>query len=86
MKYILYPDYFDPRNTRKYGRRISKPSRKLFDGNDLREILKSLNVHFSERTGNYPRVPWRESLIFEVESEVKKGTLLKMIERKITQS
>ncbi|MCL4342767.1 MAG: hypothetical protein M1267_02795 [Candidatus Thermoplasmatota archaeon] len=86
MKYVLYPDYFDPRNTRKYGRRISKPSRKLIDGNDLREILKSLNIHFSERTGKYPRTPWRESFIFEVESEVKKGTLLKMIERKIAQS
>ena len=49
----------------------------------LEEILRSLNIKYDSREGFYPRVPWKKCTIYDIESSVRKSTLLKMVEKKL---
>lgn len=85
MKIILFPEYFDPKVTRRLGRRIKKIPVKSYDSEVLRQILRELNLRYSERSARYPRMPWKESSIFEIDADVGKSTVIKMVERKLEQ-
>jgi signal recognition particle subunit SRP19 len=41
-------------------------------------------VKYEVREGHYPRVPWENSRIFFVETDLKKSSLLKIIERRLS--
>ncbi|MCL4314326.1 MAG: signal recognition particle [Candidatus Thermoplasmatota archaeon] len=85
MKIILFPEYFDPKITRKMGRRIKKVSIKTYDPEVLRQIFRDMNIRFTERSARYPRTPWKQSSIFEIDADVGKSTVIKMVERKLEQ-
>ncbi|MCL4327942.1 MAG: signal recognition particle [Candidatus Thermoplasmatota archaeon] len=83
MKITIYSEYFDPKLSRSRGRRISKESAQKFSTPALDEILRSLNVKYDSKEGFYPRVPWKKCTIYDIESSVRKSTLLKMVEKKL---
>jgi signal recognition particle subunit SEC65 len=83
MTLTLYSQYFNPKLSKSKGRRISTEAAKQFSDEKLVEILRTLNFHYESRDGKYPRVPWEPSKIYTVEANVKKSTLLELIERKL---
>ena len=84
MKITLYSAYFNPTLTRRQGRRIYTSASKNFDDKKLQEILRSLQVKFDAREGRYPRATWLPSMIYDIESDMHKTTLIKTIERKLS--
>ena len=83
MKITLYSAYFDPSIPRRLGRRIALNPAKNFSDKRLQEILQSMQVKFDPRPGRYPRIPWKDGMIYDVEAEIHKTTLIKAIERKL---
>lgn len=83
MKCTLYTHYFNPELTRKYGRRIALESAKNFTEEKLEKILHELKLGFDKKEAGYSRVPWQKGKLYVVESNVKKSTLLKIIERRL---
>ncbi len=83
MKVTLYTQYFNPKITRRLGRKISIESAKKFSEDKLADILKQLHVQYEVREGAYSRIPYEKCNIYVIESSVRKTTLIKMIERKI---
>jgi signal recognition particle subunit SRP19 len=83
MKITIYSEYFDPRSSRSKGRKISRASAQKFSISVLEDIFRSLNLKYESREGFYPRVPWKKCIIYDLESNIRKSTLLKMIERKL---
>jgi signal recognition particle subunit SRP19 len=84
MTVTLFTQYFLPGVTKKYGRRISKKAAQKFSVDRLKEILGDLRIEYEIREGRYPRVPWENSKIIIAETTLKKSTLLKLIERKLS--
>ncbi len=84
MKITLYSAYFLPSLSRRLGRKIASGPAENFSDNRLEEILRSLHVKFSVRDGRYPRTPWLKSKIYDIESDMRKSTLIKSIERKLS--
>jgi signal recognition particle subunit SRP19 len=80
---VLYSQYFNPRISRRLGRRISREKAKNFSDAKLEQILKSINLTFEIRDANYSRIPYEESKMFVVDVDMKKSTLLKIIEAKL---
>lgn len=83
MTLTLYSQYFNPKLPKSKGRKISIEAAKNYSDQKLEETLKALNFQYESRDGRYPRVPWEPSRMYIVEANVKKTTLLKMIERRI---
>ncbi|AKA49527.1 signal recognition particle [uncultured archaeon] len=84
MTFTLYTQYFNPKISRSKGRRIKKSAAENFTDQKLHEILRSINAKYEIRDARYPRVPWEEAKMFVVESKLKKSTVIKMIERKLS--
>jgi signal recognition particle subunit SEC65 len=84
MKITLYSAYFNPSLTRRQGRRVSSTASRNFDDKKLQDILRGLQVKFDTREGRYPRASWLPSLIYDIESDMHKTTLIKTIERKLS--
>lgn len=84
MTITLYTQYFNPKISRRLGRRISINSAQKFSDQKLEEILKSMSLKFEVRDARYPRIPWEKSRMYLVEANLKKSTLLKLIERKLS--
>ncbi len=84
MKITLYSAYFSPALTRKQGRRITSASSQNFNDKKLQDILREMHIKFEAREGHYPRSPWMQSLIYDIESDIHKTTLIKTIERKLS--
>lgn len=84
MTFTLYTQYFNPKISRSKGRKIKKSAAENFTEQKLQEILRSINAKFEVRDARYPRVPWEESKMLVVESKLKKSTVIKMIERKLS--
>ncbi|MCL5666034.1 MAG: signal recognition particle [Candidatus Thermoplasmatota archaeon] len=83
MKITLYSAYFDPLISRRLGRRVALNAAKNFSDKRLQDILQSLQVKFDSRSGRYPRIPWKDGVIYDIEAEIHKTTLIKAIERKL---
>ncbi len=83
MRITLYSMYFNPKISRRLGRKIPLEIAKRYSDQKLEEILKSLKLAYEAKDGRYPRVPYENSKIFTLEANLKKGTILKMIERKL---
>ena len=83
MKVTLYSQYFNPKVTRRLGRKINLEAAKKFSDEKLAEILRQMRVEYELRDGAYSRIPYEKCNIYVVESNVRKTTLIKMIERKL---
>ena len=83
MKVTLYSQYFNPKITRRLGRKINLETAKKFSDEKLTEILRQMLVEYEVKEGAYSRIPYEKCKIYEIESNVRKTTLIKMIERKI---
>ncbi len=83
MKATLYTQYFSDKISRRYGRRIALNKARDFTSEKLERILRSLSLSFEKKEGRYPRVPWLEGEMFLIDSNVKKSTLIKLIERRL---
>lgn len=83
MKCTLFTHYFSPDLTRKYGRRVSMETARNFSEEKLERILRDLKISFEKKEAGYPRVPWNRGKMYTVESDVKKSTLMKIIERRL---
>ena len=84
MTLTLYSQYFNPKSSRRLGRRVSLAAARNFTDGKLEEILKSMNIKYEIRDARYPRIPWEKSKMFIVEANLKKSTLLSLIERKLS--
>jgi signal recognition particle subunit SRP19 len=83
MTLTLYSQYFNPKISKSKGRRISIEAAKKFSENRLEEILRSLRFQFEARDAHYPRIPWEPCKMYVVEANIKKSTLIELIERKL---
>ncbi|MEM0158836.1 MAG: signal recognition particle subunit SRP19/SEC65 family protein [Thermoplasmataceae archaeon] len=83
MTVTLYSHYFNPRISKRLGRRVPRSVAEHFSDSKLEEILRSLGYPYEVRDGHYPRIPWEKCKIYVVESSVKKTTLLKFIEKRL---
>lgn len=83
MTLTLYSQYFNPKNSKSKGRRVSFAAAKHFSDNRIEEILRSIKVDYEVRDARYPRVPWEGCKMYVVEANMKKSTLLKLIQRRL---
>lgn len=83
MKATIYSQYFNPKISKRLGRKISLEAAKKFSENKLEEIIKGLRVEYEVRDGHYPRVPYENSKIYVIDGNLKKSTIIKIIERKL---
>lgn len=83
MTLTLYSQYFNAKLSKSKGRRISQETAKKFSDNKLEEILRSLRFQFEVRDARYPRIPWEETKMYVVEANIKKSTLLQLVERRL---
>lgn len=84
MTITLYSQYFNEKLPRNKGRKIKLSAAKNFSDPRLEEILRSLHAKYEVREAKYPRVPWEETKMYIVEADVKKSTLIKIIERRLS--
>ncbi len=83
MKVTLYSQYFNHKISRRLGRKVPIEVAKKFSDQKLQDILKSLNIDFEVREGHYPRVSYEKCNIYNIEGNLKKSTVIKIIERKL---
>ena len=79
----LYSQYFNKDISRRLGRRISKSKAEKYSNDKLLSILKELSFNYEVRDCRYPRLPYVESKMFVIDGNVKKSTLLKIIEKRL---
>ncbi|WP_337859968.1 signal recognition particle subunit SRP19/SEC65 family protein [Ferroplasma sp.] len=80
---ILYSQYFKAENSRKYGRRINVEKAKNYSDEKLAGILKAINVKYEVRDAHYSRMPYEDSKMFVIDANIKKSTILKIIQDKL---
>ncbi len=80
---VLYSQYFNSGISRKLGRRISRERAKNYSDAKLEQILKSVNLKYEVRDARYPRIPFEDSKMFVIDGDIKKSTLIKIIEEKL---
>ncbi len=83
MKITLYSQYFNPKISKRLGRKINLESARKFSDEKLNEILRQLKVLYEIREGKYPRVPYEKCKIYNIDANIKKSTLIKIIERRL---
>ncbi|MHB8372149.1 MAG: hypothetical protein ACYDAO_04135 [Thermoplasmataceae archaeon] len=59
-------------------------SAKNFSDERLISILKELKIQYNSRSGRYSRTHYEETTIYEIEAEIRKSTLLRIIERRLS--
>ncbi len=83
MKITLYSQYFNPKISRRLGRKIPVDVARKYTDDKLVEILRQLNVVYDVRDGRYSRVPYEKCKIYNIEANIKKSTLIKIVERRL---
>ncbi|MCL4344985.1 MAG: signal recognition particle [Candidatus Thermoplasmatota archaeon] len=83
MKITLYSEYFNPKISRRLGRKVSVETAKKFSDDKLAEILRQLKVLYEVREGRYPRTPYEKCKIYNIDANIKKSTLIKIVERRL---
>lgn len=83
MRFTIYTQYFNEKNSRRYGRKINKKAAHNFNEQKLVDFMRSINADFEARDCRYPRVPWEPSKMYTVEADIRKTTFLKMFERRL---
>jgi signal recognition particle subunit SRP19 len=79
----LYSQYFNPDISRKYGRRISRGKANNYSDEKLEQILKTMHLKYEVRDAHYSRVPYADSKMFIIDGNIKKSTMLKIINEKL---
>ncbi|WMT51956.1 MAG: signal recognition particle subunit SRP19/SEC65 family protein [Ferroplasma sp.] len=80
---VLYSQYFNSGISRRLGRKISRERAKNYSDGKLEQILKSMNVKYEVRDAHYSRIPYEDSKMFIVDGDIKKSTLIKIVEEKL---
>ncbi|MHB1440465.1 MAG: signal recognition particle subunit SRP19/SEC65 family protein [Cuniculiplasma sp.] len=65
------------------GRKIPLEAAKKFNDQKCQDILKTLRIDYEIREGYYSRAPYEKCKIYTLDGNLKKGTIIKMIERKL---
>ncbi len=84
MKITLFSEYFNYKNSRRLGRKINLKAAKNFSDEKLESILRELKISYTKRKARYPRTFYEETTMYEIESEIRKSSLLKIIERRLS--
>jgi signal recognition particle subunit SRP19 len=79
----LYSQYFNPDNSRRLGRKIRKEKASGYTDEKLEHILRNMNVKYEIRDSHYSRIPYEESKMFVIDGNIKKSTIIKIIEEKL---
>ncbi|KPV45896.1 signal recognition particle [Acidiplasma aeolicum] len=79
----LYSQYFNPNISRRLGRRINREKATRYNDSRLESILKSMNLNYEIKKCKYPRIPYEETNMFLIDGNIKKGTLIKIIENRL---
>ncbi|WP_297217232.1 signal recognition particle subunit SRP19/SEC65 family protein [Thermoplasma sp.] len=83
MRCALYLQYFSKDIPRSKGRRLSKKVLANFSEDRLRKILDEAGISYEIRECYYPRIPWQKTKMYVLESNLKKTSILKLIEKKL---
>ncbi|WP_010916814.1 signal recognition particle subunit SRP19/SEC65 family protein [Thermoplasma volcanium] len=84
MRCALYLQYFNKDLPRSKGRRLPKKILQNFTEERLRSILEEARISYEVRECRYPRVPWQPSKMYVLDSNLKKTSILKLIEKKLS--
>ena len=79
----LYSQYFNKDISRRLGRKISRGKAEKYSNDKLLSILKEMSFKYEIRDCGYPRLPYMKSKMFIIDGNVKKSTLLKIIEKRL---
>ena len=60
MKVTLYTQYFNPKFTRRLGRKVNLETAKKFSPEKLEDILRQMKVQYEVREGSYSRIPYEK--------------------------
>ncbi|MCY0851772.1 signal recognition particle subunit SRP19/SEC65 family protein [Thermoplasma acidophilum] len=83
MRCALYLQYFSRDIPRSKGRRLSKRSLANFSEERLRKILDEAGITYEVRECYYPRIPWQKTKMYILESNLKKSSIMKLIEKRL---
>ncbi len=83
MTLVLYSQYFNPGISRRLGRRINKAAANNFTDEKLKYILDSMRLQYEVNEGKYPRIPYETTKIYVIEGNIKKTSLIKIIEKRL---
>ncbi len=83
MKCTVFTQYFNPKISRRLGRRVSRQKAEQFSLEKMESALREMNAKYESKDARYPRAPWLPGKMFIIDSDLKKGTILKIIERKL---
>ncbi|AAT43568.1 signal recognition particle subunit SRP19/SEC65 family protein [Picrophilus oshimae] len=83
MTLVLYSQYFNPNISRRLGRRINKTAAVNFTDERLKNILDSMKLQYEVNEGRYPRIPYETTRIYVIDGNIKKTSLIKIIEKRL---
>ncbi len=83
MRCSLYLQYFNKDIPRSKGRKLSKKTLARFSEEKLVKILNDADIKYEVKSCTYPRITWEKTRIYILDSNLHKGTILKLIERKL---
>ncbi|KAA8923009.1 signal recognition particle subunit SRP19/SEC65 family protein [Thermoplasma sp.] len=83
MRCTLYLQYFSKDIPRSKGRRLSRSVLANFSEERLRRILEEAGISYEVRDCYYPRIPWQKTKMYVLDSNLKKTSILKLIEKKL---
>ncbi|MEM0140027.1 MAG: signal recognition particle [Ferroplasma sp.] len=78
----LYSNYFNS-PTRRLGRKIKAKNAEKYSDERLLAIFKELKLKYEVRDARYSRMPYESSKMFILDTDIKKSTLLKIIEERL---
>ncbi len=83
MRCSLYLQYFNKDIPRSKGRKLSRKTLARFSEEKLVKILDDADIKYEVKACKYPRIPWEKTKMYILESNLHKGTILKLIEKKL---
>lgn len=83
---IIYPSYFNRKYSRKKGRKVSKALASEPTLEKIENALRKLNLKYEIQNNPYPKHWYEDKKRFYIETNRKKGDLLKEIAKIIKNS
>ncbi|MGC8663407.1 MAG: signal recognition particle subunit SRP19/SEC65 family protein [Thermoplasmata archaeon] len=80
---IIYPSYFNKKYSKKQGRKVPKSLASDPTPEKIENALKKLNVKYEVQNNAYPKHWFEDKTRFYIETDKKKGDLLKEIAKTI---
>lgn len=83
---IIYPSYFNKKYSKKQGRKVPKILASDPTPEKVESALKRLNLKYEIQNNSYPKHWFEDKIRFYIETNRKKGDLLKEIAKIIKNS